>query len=338
MTPRAEEGDKMAKKLLEMKNLKVYFVSDGKELKAVDDISYYINEGETLGIVGESGCGKSVSSMAILRLLDSPPAKYAGGEILFEGRDLLKISDGEMRATRGNEISVIFQEPMTSLNPIKTVGNQIAEAMILHQGLSKREARVEVINLLNLVRIPNAERIVDEYPFTLSGGMCQRCMIALALACKPKLLIADEPTTALDVTIQAQVLQLMNELKASLNTSIIFITHDLGVISEMADRVMVMYAGKVAEVADVVDIFENPKHPYTIGLIRSKPDLATEAERLEVIPGNVPDLNEKPGGCPFHPRCDKVLPRCSQDFPPEMVFEGGHRVACWLHTKGGGGQ
>ena len=327
----------MANKLLEMNNLKVYFMADGRELKAVDDISYHVDEGETLGIVGESGCGKSVSSMAILRLLESPPAKYAGGEILFEGKDLLKITNDEMRSIRGNEISVIFQEPMTSLNPIKKVGEQIAEAMILHQGLSKREAKVEVIELLNLVRIPNADRIVDEYPFTLSGGMCQRCMIALALACKPKLLIADEPTTALDVTIQAQVLQLMNELKSSINASIIFITHDLGVIAEMADRVMVMYAGKVCEVADVVDIFENPKHPYTIGLIRSKPDMATEAERLDVIPGNVPDLNDKPGGCPFHPRCDKAGPRCSEDFPPELEISMGHKVACWLYMEGGVG-
>jgi len=325
------------KKLLEMKNLKVYFVADGKELKAVDDVSYYVNEGETLGIVGESGCGKSVSSMAILRLLDSPPAKYAGGEILFEGRDLLKISNDEMRKIRGNEISVIFQEPMTSLNPIKTVGDQIAEAMILHQGLSKAVARTEVVKLLELVRIPNAERIVDEFPFTLSGGMCQRCMIALALACKPKLLIADEPTTALDVTIQAQVLQLMNELKSTIGASIIFITHDLGVIAEMADRVMVMYAGKVAEVADVVEIFENPKHPYTIGLIRSKPDMETEADRLEVIPGNVPDLNSKPGGCPFHPRCENAGPRCSKEFPEETIISDSHKVACWLYMEGGVG-
>jgi len=327
----------MAKKLLEMKNLKIYFMQDGKELKAVDDISYYVNEGETLGIVGESGCGKSVSSMGILRLLDSPPAKYAGGEILFEGKDLLKISNDEMRSIRGNDISIIFQEPMTSLNPIKTIGDQIAEAMILHQNLSKREAKAEVVQLLNLVRIPNAERIANEYPFTLSGGMCQRCMIALALACRPKLLIADEPTTALDVTIQAQVLHLMNDLKSKINASIIFITHDLGVIAEMADRVMVMYSGKVVEVADVVDIFENPKHPYTIGLIRSKPDLETDADRLEVIPGNVPDLNSKPGGCPFHPRCDKAGPRCAEEFPEEMRISDGHTVACWLHIKGGVG-
>ncbi|MCL2703211.1 MAG: ABC transporter ATP-binding protein [Defluviitaleaceae bacterium] len=327
----------MANKLLEIKNLKVYFMQDGMELKAVDDISYYVNEGETLGIVGESGCGKSVSSMAILRLLDSPPAKYAGGEILFEGKDMLKISNDEMRKVRGNEISVIFQEPMTSLNPIKTVGAQIAEAMILHQGLSKKEAKTEVISLLKLVRIPNAERIVDEYPFTLSGGMCQRCMIALALACKPKLLIADEPTTALDVTIQAQVLQLMNELKSSINASIIFITHDLGVIAEMADRVLVMYAGKVVEVANVVDIFEQAKHPYTIGLIRSRPDLETDTGRLEVISGNVPDLNSKPSGCPFHPRCEKAGPRCGKEFPPEKVFSEGQIVACWLYSEGGVG-
>ena len=325
----------MANRLLEMKNLKIYFVADGRELKAVDDVSYYINEGETLGIVGESGCGKSVSSMAILRLLESPPAKYAGGEIVFEGRDLLTITNDEMRSVRGNEISMIFQEPMTSLNPIIKVGDQIAEAMILHQGLNKTQAKAEVIKLLNLVRIPNAERIADEYPFTLSGGMCQRCMIALALACKPKLLIADEPTTALDVTIQAQVLHLMNDLKSEINAAIIFITHDLGVIAEMADRVLVMYAGKVCEMASIVDIFENPKHPYTIGLINSKPDLASEAERLIVIPGNVPDLNSKPSGCPFHPRCDKMMPKCSEQFPPETTISETQMVACWLHAEGG---
>ena len=325
----------MANKLLEMKNLKIYFMADGKELKAVDDVSYYVNEGETLGIVGGSGCGKSVSSMAILRLLESPPAKYAGGEILFEGRDLLNITNDEMRSVRGNDISMIFQEPMTSLNPIIKVGDQIAEAMILHQGLTKVQAKAEVINQLNLVRIPNAERIADEYPFTLSGGMCQRCMIALALACKPKLLIADEPTTALDVTIQAQVLHLMNDLKSEINASIIFITHDLGVIAEMADRVLVMYAGKVCEMASIVDIFENPKHPYTIGLINSKPDLASEATRLVVIPGNVPDLNSKPSGCPFHPRCDKMMPKCSEEFSPETIVSETQMVACWLHTEGG---
>ena len=322
----------MAKKLLEVNNLRVYFMQEGKELRAVDDVSYHVNEGETLGIVGESGCGKSVSCMAILRLLESPPAKYAGGEIFFEGRNLLTLTNTEMRRVRGNEISMIFQEPMTSFNPIKKVGDQIAEVMIIHQGLGRCAAKAEAIRLLNLVRIPNAERIAKEYPFTLSGGMIQRCMIALALACKPKLLIADEPTTALDVTIQAQILGLMDDLKSQIGASIVFITHDLGVVSEMADRVLVMYSGKVCETAGVIDIFENPRHPYTVGLIRSRPDIKSDARRLPVIPGNVPDLKLKPSGCPFHTRCDKAELSCMMSYPPETVVSENHVVRCWLYT------
>ncbi len=323
------------KKLLDIRNLKTYFYSENGVVKAVDDVSFHVNEGETLGIVGESGCGKSVSCMSIVRLIETPPGKYEGGEILFNGEDMLKISDARMRQIRGNDISLIFQEPMTSLNPIFRIGYQISEALMLHQKMSKAEARKASIDMLNIVRIPNPERVVDDYPFALSGGMRQRAMIAMALACRPKLLIADEPTTALDVTIQAQVLDLMNRLKAEIGASIIFITHDLGVIAEMSDRVMVMYAGKVAEVAPVKDIFQSPHHPYTIGLIGSKPDMAISAKRLTVIPGNVPDLNNRPSGCPFHPRCAKAMPCCSEQFPPETALDKQHKVFCWLYAKEG---
>ncbi|MGI6199543.1 MAG: ABC transporter ATP-binding protein [Christensenellales bacterium] len=321
------------KKILEVKNLKTYFYTEGGQVKAVDDVSFYVREGETLGIVGESGCGKSITCMSVIRLVETPPGKYEGGEILFEGKDMLKISDAELRKIRGNDISVIFQEPMTSLNPVFRVGDQIAEAMMLHRHLSKKQAHEECVKLLQLVKIPNPERVVDEYPFALSGGMRQRVMIAMALACEPKLLIADEPTTALDVTIQAQVLDLMNELKSDINASIIFITHDLGVIAEMSDRVMVMYAGKVAEVASVTEIFKRPKHPYTVGLINSKPDMTTTAKRLHVIPGSVPNLNDRPSGCPFHPRCEHAMECCAKEFPPTFTVGEGHEVACWLYEK-----
>ncbi len=319
--------------LLEVKNLKTYFHTSNGTVKAADDVSFYVKKGETLGIVGESGCGKSITSMSIVRLIETPPGKYEGGEIWFEGEDMLKISDDRMRQIRGNDISIIFQEPMTSLNPVFRIGAQISEALILHRGMDKNEAREESIKMLRLVKIPNPERIVDNFPFELSGGMRQRVMIAMALACAPKLLIADEPTTALDVTIQAQVLDLMNDLKKNIDASIIFITHDLGVIAEMSDRVMVMYAGKVVELASAEDIFKNPKHPYTQGLIASKPDLSTESERLHVIPGGVPDLNNKPSGCPFHPRCPHAMDVCKKDFPGETFVDEGHLVNCWLYPR-----
>ena len=324
----------MGKKLLEVENLKTYFYSDRGIVKAVDDVSFYVNEGETLGIVGESGCGKSITCMSLVRLVETPPGKYVGGEIIFNGEDMLKVSEARLRQIRGNDISFIFQEPMTSLNPIFKIGKQISEALMLHRGMSKTEAYNESIRMLELVKIPNPERVVDDYPFALSGGMRQRAMIAMALACEPMLLVADEPTTALDVTIQAQVLDLMNELKKKINASIIFITHDLGVISEMSDRVMVMYAGKVVEVASVFDIFKNPKHPYTVGLIGSKPDMTTESTRLHVIPGNVPDLNNLPEGCPFSPRCHKVMDVCKKAFPEEKILDGEHRISCWLYNDG----
>ncbi|MEL7647776.1 MAG: ABC transporter ATP-binding protein [Sedimentibacter sp.] len=323
----------MSRILLEVKNLKTYFHSDRGIVKAADDVSFYVKEGETLGIVGESGCGKSITCMSLVRLVETPPGKYAGGQILFDGEDMLKVSDERIREIRGNDISFIFQEPMTSLNPIFKIGRQISETMMLHRGMTKDEAYKESIKMLELVKIPNPERVVDDYPFALSGGMRQRAMIAMALACEPKLLIADEPTTALDVTIQAQVLDLMNELKQKINASIIFITHDLGVIAEMSDRVMVMYAGKVVEVASVMDIFKSPKHPYTIGLIKSKPDMSTVSTRLNVIPGNVPDLSNLPKGCPFNPRCDHATQRCREDFPDEIILEGEHRIACWLYAE-----
>ncbi len=323
----------MDKKLLDVKNLKTYFYSNRGVVKAADDVSFYVNKGETLGIVGESGCGKSITSMSIARLVETPPGKYVGGEIMFNGEDMLKVSEERIREIRGNDISFIFQEPMTSLNPIFKIGFQISEAMILHRGMSKKEAYKESIRMLDLVKIPNPERVVNDYPFALSGGMKQRAMIAMALACEPKLLIADEPTTALDVTIQAQVLDLMNELKQKIKASIIFITHDLGVISEMSDRVMVMYAGKVVEISTVENIFKNPKHPYTIGLISSKPDMATTNSRLHVIPGNVPDLNNLTAGCPFYPRCSNVMDECKVSFPEQVLLEPSHKVACYLYSK-----
>ncbi len=316
--------------LLQVKNLKTYFHSNSGIVKAVDDVSFEVYQGETLGIVGESGCGKSITCMSLAQLVECPPGRYEGGEILLEGQDMLKLSDAELRKIRGNKISYIFQEPMTSLNPVFKIGYQIEEVLMLHQGLSKEEARARAIEALDLVRIPNPERIVDEYPFALSGGMRQRVMIAMALACNPKLLVADEPTTALDVTIQAQVLDLMNDLKKKIDTSILFITHDLSVIAEMADRVMVMYAGKVVELADVNTIFENPLHPYTRGLIGSRPDMSTSSTRLNVIPGNVPDLSDLPEGCSFGPRCSLVCDQCRAGRPELVEVAPGHFVRCFV--------
>ena len=326
--------------LLEVNNLKVTFYTDSGAVQAVDDVSFHVDNGETLGIVGESGCGKSITSMSVLRLVETPPGVYESGEIMYNNKNMLTIPDAELRKIRGNDIAFIFQEPMTSLNPVIRIGDQLCESMILHRGMGPKAAREAAVKLLDRVRIPNPERIADSYPFSLSGGMRQRVMIAIALACEPKILIADEPTTALDITIQAQVLDLMNDLKKEISAAIIFITHDLGVIAEMSDRVMVMYAGKVVELASVEAIFNEPRHPYTLGLISSKPDMATSGDRLKVIPGNVPDLIRKPPGCPFHPRCDRVHERCMQEFPPVAAVSGGHEVFCWdyLINKGGGEQ
>ncbi|MCL2819739.1 MAG: ABC transporter ATP-binding protein [Oscillospiraceae bacterium] len=330
-------GQKKEDILLDVKGLKTFFYTSNGTVRAVNDVDFYVRKGETLGLVGESGCGKSISSMSLARIVETPPGKFEGGEITLDGRCLMRInederfliSEKEMRSIRGNEISYIFQEPMTSLNPVFKISKQISEPMILHRGMSKKEAHKESIRLLELVKIPNPERIVNEYPFRLSGGMRQRVMIAMALACEPKLLIADEPTTALDVTVQAQVLDLMNELKERINTSIVFITHDLGVIAEMCDRVVVMYAGKVVESSPIEDLFSSPQHPYTQGLISSKPDLVTTEKRLNVIPGSVPDLTDLPPGCPFHPRCYKASERCKVEFPPSHRLTDEHLVSCW---------
>ncbi|MFW6338077.1 MAG: ABC transporter ATP-binding protein [Alkalispirochaetaceae bacterium] len=319
--------------LVEIRNLETSFKTEGGSVRAVDDVSLTIESGEVVGLVGESGCGKTATSLSILQLLPTPPASIDGGEIWFDGRDLLKITPEELRRIRGNEIAMIFQEPMTSLNPVFTIGNQLIEAIELHQRLSGRAARERAIEMLRLVGIPRAEEVIDEYPHRFSGGMRQRAMIAMALSCNPKLLIADEPTTALDVTIQAQILELMQELKERIDTAILFITHDLSVIAEMADRVVVMYAGKVVEEADVKTLFHNPAHPYTQGLIGSRPTIEGEQERLLYIPGNVPNPLEMPGGCPFHPRCPHAMSICVNEMPGPRTLEGGQTVRCWLHEK-----
>ncbi|HSH35391.1 ABC transporter ATP-binding protein [Schnuerera sp.] len=315
-------------KLLEVKNLKTYFYTDDGIVKAIDGVNFSVEAGKTIGIVGESGCGKSITAMSILRLIPDPPGKIVDGEVIFEGEDLTKVSNKEIRNIRGNNISMIFQEPMTSLNPVFTVGYQIGEVLMLHQKLSEEEAKERAIEMIDLVGIPNAERIVEEYPHQLSGGMRQRVMIAMALACQPKLLIADEPTTALDVTIQAQILEIMNELKSKLNTSIMLITHDLGVIAEMADHVIVMYSGKVVEDAPITELFKNPKHPYTIGLMGSIPSLVKEGQRLETIPGAVPNPLYLPKGCYFHPRCKFATDECREGQPELREIAPGHKVAC----------
>jgi oligopeptide/dipeptide ABC transporter ATP-binding protein len=316
--------------LLEIKNLKTYFEVRRSVLKAVDDVSLSIESGKTLGLVGESGCGKSVTAASIMGLVPIPPGKIAGGEILFEGVNLLKLPESRMKKIRGNHISMIFQEPMTSLNPVFTVGDQVAEVIRLHQGLSRRETRNKVIEVFGMVGIPAAESRITDYPHQMSGGMRQRVVIAMALACNPKLMIADEPTTALDVTIQAQILDLMNKLKEEANASILFITHDLGVIAEMAQNVVVMYAGKVMEEADVDTLFAEPKHPYTIGLMNSIPVLGREEKRrrLSTIPGVVPSLFKLSTGCLFHKRCSEVREECRHIEPAIINLGNGHRVRC----------
>ncbi|MFP4484433.1 MAG: ABC transporter ATP-binding protein [Spirochaetaceae bacterium] len=319
--------------LLEIRNLRTSFQTEEGRVQAVDDVSLTIRQGEVVGLVGESGCGKTVTSLSILQLLQMPPASIDGGEILFEGRDLLRLSPEKLRKVRGNDIAMIFQEPMTSLNPVFTIGSQLMEAIELHQGLKGRALRERAIEMLRLVGIPRADEVLTEYPHRFSGGMRQRAMIAMALSCNPKLLIADEPTTALDVTIQAQILELMRDLKKRIQTAVLFITHDLGVIAEMADRVLVMYAGKVVEEASVEPLFHDPQHPYTRGLIESRPAIDTEQKRLRYIPGNVPNPLEMPGGCPFHPRCPHAMQICMRSMPAERNLGGGHAVRCWLHEE-----
>ncbi len=318
--------------LLSVENLKTYFYTSEGVVPAVDDVSFHVNEGETLGIVGESGCGKSVTALSILQLIPMPPGKIESGRIIFDGENLLHKSKRQIRNVRGCSISMVFQEVMTSLNPVMKVGRQISEAIELHQNISAHEARKKTIEYLRIVGIANPEKRVNEYPYQLSGGMRQRIMIAIAIVCNPKLIIADEPTTALDVTIQAQVLDLMLDLKSKLGTAILLITHDLGLIAETAERIIVMYAGKIVEEADVNDLFEDPQHPYTRGLLTSIPRIDTEKKQLSVIKGVVPRPTNFPEGCRFHPRCDYVQDICKQRIPVLRRLERERRVACWINT------
>lgn len=319
--------------LLIVRNLRTYFYTEDGVVKAVDGVDFEVYEGETLGIVGESGSGKSVSSLAVLRLLDPKGKIEEGSEIIFNGKSLLELSEDEMRRIRGNDIAMIFQEPMVALNPVFTIGDQIMEAILLHRDVDKKAARQMAIDMLNKVGIPEPEKRIDEYPHELSGGMRQRAMIAMALSCRPKLLIADEPTTALDVTIQAQILELMKELQREYGMAIILITHDVGVIAENADRVVVMYGGKVMETSDVQTTFKKPKHPYTWGLLNSIPRLDIEQERLYSIPGMVPDPLHFPAGCRFSNRCEFGEEKCSVEMPPLVEIEPGHMVRCFFHQK-----
>ena len=324
-------------RVLEIRDLKTYFFTYEGVAKAVDGVTYQLAKGEPLGVVGESGCGKSVTALSILRLIPIPPGKIVGGEILFKGRNLIDLSEEEMRKIRGNRISMIFQESMTSLNPVFTIGNQIQETIKLHQGLSKRESLEKAIEMLRLVNIPSPERCVNQYPHELSGGMRQRAMIAMSLACNPEILIADEPTTALDVTIQAQILDLLNKLKEELGMAIILITHNLGVIAETVNRVLVMYAGKIVEEAKTQTLFENPQHPYTRGLLKSIPRLGDKVRhgkvRLSEIPGVVPSLYEIPSGCKFSTRCSFAMEICEEKEPELKEIEDGHFSACWLTNQ-----
>ena len=314
--------------VVSVRHLRTYFRTDGPVARAVDDVSFDVRAGETLGVVGESGCGKSVTSLSIMGLVPAPHGHHPSGEIHFEGRDLLKLSEREMRKVRGDRIAMIFQEPMTSLNPIFRIGNQIGETLRHHRGMSRTEARLESIRLLERVGIPDAGKRVDDFPHQLSGGMKQRVMIAMALSCRPKLLIADEPTTALDVTIQAQILDILRDLQEEFGMAILLITHDLGVVAEMAHRVVVMYGGRVVETADATTLFSRPRHPYTVGLFESLPDIETDREELAVIPGMVPRSTEFPSGCRFRNRCAHADRPCAQSLPSLDAVATGHEVAC----------
>jgi oligopeptide transport system ATP-binding protein len=316
--------------LLQVKDLKTYFYTDAGVVKAVDGVSYDLKEGETLGLVGESGCGKSVGALSILRLIANPPGKIVGGEVFFEGEDLLKISEEEIRNIRGNQIAMVFQEPMTSLNPVLTIGLQIGEALELHRNMNKKQAREEILRLLRMVGIPDPERRIDDYPHQFSGGMRQRVMIAMALSCNPKLLIADEPTTAVDVTIQAQLLEVIKELTSRLGTAVILITHNLGVVARHVNRMAVMYAGRMVEIGPSIEVYARPRHPYTIGLLASVPRLdQPRKERLVPIDGQPPDLIHLPSGCPFFPRCARRMERCSAEGPELRGVGQDHMVSCW---------
>lgn len=324
-------GDRLHNEpLLIIDGLQTSFRTAGGFIPAVDGVSFSVRHGECVGVVGESGCGKTLTALSILGLVPRPYGAITGGKILFEGRDLVKMTEAELREIRGNRISMIFQEPMTSLNPVYTIGTQMVDVITLHQGLGKREAREVAVEMLRLVGIPDPAKRIDEYPHKLSGGMRQRVMIAMGLSCRPKLLIADEPTTALDVTIQAQILETLKELRHKIGLAIMLITHALGVIAEMAERVVVMYAGKVVEEAPVGDLFRSPAHPYTKGLLRSIPKLDSEKKSLHVIPGVVPRLGAMPQGCRFHPRCRETMEACSLHEPPRVSVGTDHFVACWL--------
>ena len=325
----------MAEPLLSVRNLKTYFYTDEGVVKAVDGLTYDLHKGETLGIVGESGCGKSVHALSIMRLIPQPPGKIVAGEVFFEGKNLAHLSDEEMRRIRGNRIAMIFQEPMTSLNPVLTIGEQIAEAVMLHQKLDKKAAWGRAAEMLERVKIPLARERVRDYPHQFSGGMRQRVMIAMALSCNPSILIADEPTTALDVTIQAQIIELMRELQKEFNMAVILITHNLGVVADMCENVVVMYAGKPVEHADIYRTFQDPKHPYTWGLLHSIPKLYQRKERLIPIEGQPPSLIDLPPGCPFAPRCAYVQDRCRQENPPLMQVAPHHELACWVDVRSG---
>jgi peptide/nickel transport system ATP-binding protein len=314
--------------LLEVHDVTIHFFTEEGVVRAVENVSFEIYPGEVLGLVGESGCGKSVTGLSLLRLIPIPPGRIVSGDILFDGRSLLPLEEREMEKVRGNDISMIFQEPMTSLNPVFTIGDQIMEAVILHQGLDKTEARKRAIEMLDRVKIFSPEKRIDSYPHQLSGGMRQRAMIAMALSCQPKLLIADEPTTALDVTIQAQVLQLLKEIQMEMGMSVMLITHDLGVVSEIADRVAVMYAGRIFEYGPIEAIFGEMRNPYTRGLMSSIPQLAEKKNRLNAIPGQVPDPMNLPAGCKFHPRCYLVIEECKKEEPPLFQVNGNHFSRC----------
>jgi len=317
--------------LLEVRGLSTNFYTEDGIVRAVRDVSFHVMAGETLGIVGESGCGKSITGLSIMRLVPDPPGRIDGGEILLEGRDLLGLSDNDIRDVRGRQIAMIFQDPMTSLNPVLSIGRQVGEALMRHLGMSKAEARARAIELLRLVGIPHAEQRIDEFPHQFSGGMRQRVMIAIALSCDPKVIIADEPTTALDVTIQAQILELMKRLQAEQGSGLILITHSMGVVAGMADRVQVMYAGAIVETASTEEIFANPRHPYTVGLMQSIPRLdARDKQRLQPIPGLPPELIDHPDACPFAPRCLYARDVCHEARPSLLEVSAGHASACWF--------
>jgi peptide/nickel transport system ATP-binding protein len=319
----------MSEPLLRLEELKTHFFTDDGVVRAVDGVTYELGERETLAVVGESGSGKSVTALSILRLIAEPPGRIVGGRILFKGRNLATLSSAEMRKIRGKEISMIFQEPMTSLNPVYTCGEQIIEALVLHERIDRKAARARAVAMLQLVGIPVPDQRVDEYPHQMSGGMRQRVMIAMALACRPAILIADEPTTALDVTIQAQILELLKRLQSELGMAVLLITHDLGVVAETADRVAVMYAGQVVEYCEVESAFRRTLHPYTAGLLASLPRLGDKRATLRVIPGNVPNPARFPSGCRFHPRCPVAEDRCRNQEPPVLTFDGSHQTRCW---------